>query len=64
MATLCMTDPDDVGAVEVVQVLLEIAFAPEPYGTVVKKAHGALIFFGCRGNHPWRWVGGDVVAEG
>ena len=43
MATLGSADPDDVGSVEVVQMLLKVGLAAELDEVAVQKAHGALV---------------------
>jgi hypothetical protein len=54
MATLGSANPDDVGTVEVVEMLLEVTLASEFDQVAVKEAHGALILL----------EGGDVEARG
>lgn len=59
-ATFGAAYPNDIGAVEVVQMLLEIALATETDRILVEEAHGALVLLIHRHDGPRRRVRGHI----
>lgn len=54
VAALGVADPNDIGAVEVVQMLLKITLATKSDRAAVQITHRALVLLSSRGNQAWR----------